>query len=225
MSGNPTFLTEASACFRQQSYEGRASSLPLAWALCAHRYDGVVRPSKRIGARRKRSYEGKELALGFAVNGLVDASMATVLRKGGLRPGDALLLTKPIGTGTLFAAHARLKARGRWIDAALDSMQVSNRAAMPVLIAHGATACTDLTGFGLLGHLVEMTKPSGVDAELVGHLFDELVLLVQQGHTLEPAAVARTSACATLSSSLGSGLMTTTRAPLWRAVWARPAAG
>jgi selenide,water dikinase len=45
-------------------------------------------------------------------------------------------------------------------------MQLSNRAAMPCLIAHGATACTDLTGFGLLGHLVEMTKPSGVDAEL-----------------------------------------------------------
>ena len=77
-----------------------------------------------------------------------------------------MLLTKPIGTGTLFAAHARLKARGRWIDAALDSMQVSNRAAMPILIAHGAGACTDLTGFGLLGHLVEMTKPSGVDAEI-----------------------------------------------------------
>jgi selenide,water dikinase len=45
-------------------------------------------------------------------------------------------------------------------------MQVSNRAAMPCLIAHGATACTDLTGFGLLGHLVEMTRPSAVDAEL-----------------------------------------------------------
>jgi selenide,water dikinase len=110
--------------------------------------------------------EGAELALGFAINGLIDESLASILTKGALRPGDVLLLTKPIGTGTLFAAHARLKARGRWIDAALDSMQVSNRAAMPVLIAHGATACTDLTGFGLLGHLVEMTKPSGVDAEL-----------------------------------------------------------
>jgi selenide,water dikinase len=110
--------------------------------------------------------EGRELALGFAINGLIDEGLASVLRKGGMRPGDALILTKPLGTGTLFAAHARLQARGRWIDAALESMQRSNRAAVPCLIAHGATACTDLTGFGLLGHLVEMTRPSGVDAEI-----------------------------------------------------------
>ncbi len=110
--------------------------------------------------------EGMELALGFAINGLVDDRLAAILRKGGMRPGDRLILTKPIGTGTLFAAHARLKARGRWIDAALDSMQQSNRLAVPCLIAHGATACTDVTGFGLLGHLVEMTRPSGVDAEV-----------------------------------------------------------
>ncbi|MFH2090339.1 MAG: selenide, water dikinase SelD [Pseudomonadota bacterium] len=110
--------------------------------------------------------EGSELALGFAINGLIDEKLSGVLTKGGMRPGDVLILTKPIGTGTLFAAHARLRARGRWIDAALESMQVSNRAAMPCLIAHGATACTDLTGFGLLGHLVEMTRPSGVDAEI-----------------------------------------------------------
>ena len=114
--------------------------------------------------------EGGELALGFAINGLVDASLAKVLTKGGMRPGDALILTKPIGTGTLFAAHKWLTGgivcRGRWIDAALESMQVSNSAAMAVLRAHGATACTDLTGFGLLGHLVEMTRPSAVDAEL-----------------------------------------------------------
>ncbi|MGF1548791.1 MAG: selenide, water dikinase SelD [Thiotrichales bacterium] len=110
--------------------------------------------------------EGRELALGFAVNGLIDEALADVMTKGALRTGDVLILTKPIGTGTLLAAHARLKAKGRWIDAALASMQVSNRDAAACLARHGAHACTDLTGFGLLGHLVEMTRPSEVDAEI-----------------------------------------------------------
>lgn len=110
--------------------------------------------------------EGKELALGFTVNGLVDEDLRTVMKKGGMRPGDLLILTKAIGTGTLFAARARLQTRGRWIDAALQSMLQSNRLGAQCLQAHGATACTDLTGFGLLGHLVEMTRPSGVDVEL-----------------------------------------------------------
>lgn len=108
--------------------------------------------------------EGKELALGFAVNGLIDPE--EVMSKGGLRAGDVLILTKPIGTGTLFAAHARLAAKGRWIDAALASMMHSNKLAAECLRRYGSRACTDVTGFGLLGHLVEMTRPSGVDAEL-----------------------------------------------------------
>ena len=69
-------------------------------------------------------------------------------------------------THSEIAAHTRLQARGRWIDAALDSMVQSNRLGARCLIEHGATACTDLTGFGLLGHLVEMTRASGVDAEI-----------------------------------------------------------
>ncbi|MDI9245408.1 selenide, water dikinase SelD [Marinobacter sp. CHS3-4] len=108
--------------------------------------------------------EGKELALGFAVNGFIDPE--EVMSKGGLRAGDALILTKPIGTGTLFAAHAKLEAKGRWIDSALASMIHSNKSAAECLRRYGSRACTDVTGFGLLGHLVEMTRPSGVDAEL-----------------------------------------------------------
>jgi selenide,water dikinase len=114
--------------------------------------------------------EGKELALGFAINGLIDDvpldDPTKIWRKGGMRAGDVLLLTKPIGTGTLFAAHAKLAAKGRWIDAALQSMVQSNQRGAQCLREFGATACTDLTGFGLLGHLVEMTRPSGVDAEI-----------------------------------------------------------
>ena len=138
--------------------------------------------------------EGRELALGFAINGLIDEQMDGVMRKGGMLPGDVLLLTKPIGTGTLFAAHARHAAKGRWIDAALKSMVVSNQAGAQILRAHGATACTDLTGFGLLGHLVEMTRPSGVDAELqlsALPLLDGAVECVEAGSvsSLQPANV------------------------------------
>jgi selenide, water dikinase len=138
--------------------------------------------------------EGRELALGFAINGLIDESLAGVMTKGGMRAGDALVLTKPIGTGTLFAAHARGAARGRWIDTALASMVVSNRKAAEVLRAHGATGCTDLTGFGLLGHLVEMTRPSGVDATLrlsALPLLDGAMQCVEAGilSSLQPANV------------------------------------
>ncbi|MGV6827080.1 MAG: selenide, water dikinase SelD, partial [bacterium] len=110
------------------------------------------------------SSEGAELAFGLTVNGLIDR--AEVLRKGGMQPGDKLILTKPIGTGTLFAADMRGKAKGRWIDDAIKAMMVSSQSAAAVVYQNGATACTDVTGFGLLGHLVEMTRASACDVHL-----------------------------------------------------------
>ncbi len=110
------------------------------------------------------SSEGAELAFGLSVTGLIDRD--GLMRKTGMRPGDRIVLTKPVGTGTLFAADMRHQASGRWIDAAIDHMLLSNQAATTALAAYHARSCTDVTGFGVLGHLVEMTRASDVDIEL-----------------------------------------------------------
>ncbi|NEO14194.1 MULTISPECIES: selenide, water dikinase SelD [unclassified Moorena] len=108
--------------------------------------------------------EGAELAFGLSCNGLVHPEQ--LLRKSGMKPGQVLILTKAIGTGTLFAADMRYQAKGRWIEQALESMLLSNQTAAQVLLESGATACTDITGFGLFGHLFEMVKASQVGVEL-----------------------------------------------------------
>jgi len=108
--------------------------------------------------------EGPELALGFSVNGVVEKKKA--LKKGGMSEGESLILTKPIGTGTLFAANMRCEAHGRDISAALQEMITSNKKAGEILTEHGATSCTDVTGFGVLGHLHEMTQASAMGAEI-----------------------------------------------------------
>lgn len=110
------------------------------------------------------SCEGSELALGFAVHGVAERSK--LMKKGGMKAGQVLILTKPIGTGTLFAADMRAKAEGRWVSAALDSMRKPSAIGAEILVKHGATSCTDVTGFGLLGHLVEMCKGSNLAAVL-----------------------------------------------------------
>ncbi len=102
------------------------------------------------------SMQGQELSIGFAVNGTPMAADGRLLGKRGLRPGDQLVLTRPLGTGTLFAAHMQLAADGRHIAAAIDNMLVSNGPAAELALTYEAGACTDITGFGLLGHLLEM---------------------------------------------------------------------
>jgi selenide, water dikinase len=104
------------------------------------------------------SAEAGESALGFAVTGLADP--ARLLRKSGLRTGDALVLTKSLGTGIVLAGHMRGLARAAWLQAAIASMRTSNATASRVLREHGAVACTDVTGFGLAGHLLEMLRAS-----------------------------------------------------------------
>ncbi len=110
------------------------------------------------------SAEGAELALGFAVTGRTRPGR--LMRKGGLRPGDRLLLSKPLGTGVILAGEMRGLAGARVVSGAIAAMQQSAAAASGCLAGFGATACTDVTGFGLLGHLTEMLAASGMDARL-----------------------------------------------------------
>ena len=120
--------------------------------------------SENVALAGGHTAEGRELAFGLVVNGFADPTR--LLRKGGLRAGDQLILTKPLGTGLLFAAAMRRRARARWLDGALASMLRSNREAAGCFQRNGTAGCTDITGFGLAGHLVEMLQASGQHAVL-----------------------------------------------------------
>lgn len=128
------------------------------------------------------SLEGENLGLGLTVNGLGEEE--TLLLKQGAEKGDLLILTKALGTGTLLAADRQGQARGDWIEEALQEMLLSNRDAAACFLAHGAHALTDITGFGLLGHLTEMLEPVQAHAELY---FQDLPLLKGAKTCLERA--------------------------------------
>ena len=123
----------------------------------------VLNPSG-IALLGGHSSEGAELSFGLTVNGVGDPEK--LLKKGGMHNGQSIILTKAIGTGVIMAADMRGKAKGRWVHNALDKMMVSNREGAAILQGHHATACTDVTGFGLIGHLVEMTRASDKDVVL-----------------------------------------------------------
>ena len=84
-----------------------------------------------------------------------------LLRKGGARPGDRLVLTKPLGTGILVSGARQGRTSADDLAAAIDTMRRLNRAASEALVAAGVGAATDVTGFGLLGHGLEMARASG----------------------------------------------------------------
>jgi selenide,water dikinase len=104
---------------------------------------------------------GAETIIGFSVTGLCSG---TPIGLAGAKAGDALILTKPIGTGVIMAAEMARKASGVVIEAALAQMQKPQGAAAEILA--GAHAMTDVTGFGLAGHLLGICEASGCGAEL-----------------------------------------------------------
>lgn len=106
--------------------------------------------------------EGAELSIGFAVNGVIESDR--VMSKHGVKPEDVLILTKPLGTGTLLAADMQYQVSGADVESALASMLHSNGAAAEVLARFELKACTDVTGFGLAGHLLEMLRTAKCSA-------------------------------------------------------------
>ncbi len=102
---------------------------------------------------------------GLIVTGSIDP--AKILTKAGIRPGDALYLTKPLGTGVVTTALKQEAADQSDVDAAIASMQMLNMEASGIARDNGATGCTDITGFGLMGHATEMAIRSGVGLRIM----------------------------------------------------------
>jgi len=128
--------------------------------------------------------EAQELSLGLVVNALPKENKP-LFKNDNLKAGDILLITKPIGTGVILASQMQNKEkgiekdkvcyRGDWHNAALNSMLISNEHAADVFSDINVEACTDITGFGLVGHLCEMLEASQCTAEI--HI-DQVPLLM-----------------------------------------------
>ena len=116
--------------------------------------------------------EGEDFFFGLTVNGTLSED---AIPKRGAEVGDVLILTKAIGTGVLLVGDQQRITRSPWLNAALTSMRESNREAAHILRDHSATALTDVTGFGLAGHLLEMLQ----DSELQAHVELEALPLLK----------------------------------------------
>ena len=118
------------------------------------------------------SIQDEEVKAGFAVTGLIDPER--VVARATAKPGDRLVLTKPIGTGIIAFAAQIGRAPPGSLEAAGRSMAALNRTAADAMLSAGAHAATDVTGFGLFGHLAAMAADAGVDVEV---LWDDIPLL------------------------------------------------
>ncbi|MHC4167935.1 MAG: selenide, water dikinase SelD [Planctomycetota bacterium] len=111
------------------------------------------------------SINDSEIKAGFAVTGMVDQDK--IVTNAGARPGDVLVLTKPLGTGIVAFASQIGRALGDSVEASAKSMTTLNKTASALMVKFGAHGCTDVTGFSLMGHLSEMALSSGVDVEVI----------------------------------------------------------
>ena len=111
------------------------------------------------------SIEDKEIKYGLSVTGLIHPER--VLVKKNLRPGDHLVLTKPLGTGIVNTAIKAAMVSKQLVEKVTRLMAMLNRDAARIMEDFEISACTDVTGFGLLGHLAEMVKGSGCSARIV----------------------------------------------------------
>ncbi len=153
---------------------------------------------------------GAEPSLTVTLTGLFDAGRQP-LRKGGARPGDWLILTRPVGTGVILAAEMQRAAPGPVVAAAWAQMARSQGQAAAILARH-ARAMTDVTGFGLAGHLLEMLDAGGCAARLDAAAVPALpgaAALAAAGHAsvLAPANRAAVEARADLDTGAGSALL------------------
>ena len=128
------------------------------------------------------SVDDQEMKFGYAVTGVIHPER--VITNGGARLGDVLILTKPIGTGAINTAIKKGIAAKETEAAAIRAMTTSAAAASKAMVSLGASSCTDITGFGLLGHAYEMAKASNVtlriDATQVP-LLPDVIELISQG--------------------------------------------
>ena len=128
------------------------------------------------------SVDDQEMKFGYAVTGIIHPDK--VISNAGAKPGDMLILTKPIGTGAINTAVKKGTAADSTVAAAIKAMTTSAAAASRAMQRLGASACTDITGFGLLGHAFELAKASEVTLSITAKdvpLLPDVMELIEQG--------------------------------------------
>lgn len=138
----------------------------LPWSVLEETLRGGAEKAREAGVEvvGGHTVDDPEPKCGYAVVGTIHPQR--IVSNAGGRPGDVLLLTKPLGSGVLSTAIKRGLLGSEAIDRVVDVMSALNRAASDAMLAVGVNACTDITGFGLLGHLHEMAAASGTAAVL-----------------------------------------------------------